>query len=187
MRVPSPPVFQRLIDRLLVYGTLLPYTGNAGRHMTRISQQQEDDIIAAFLEDEHLSTRLCAVRMGVAQQDVWNVLNNAGLKPYKFQSVQQLLGLQDFNRRDEFARSFLNRIEETLPLNLEDLILWTDECNVTPNGMWNSKNYVTWSDFNPHRVRESKTQFRWTINLWAGIIGSRIVSVRKEFLSHIFT
>ncbi|XP_066600978.1 uncharacterized protein [Prorops nasuta] len=56
-----------------------------------------------------------------------------------------------------------------------DRILWTDESTFTPNGVFNSKNYVHWATENPRAVRVGAFQFRWTINVWAGLIGDRVI------------
>jgi len=51
-----------------------------------------------------------------------------------------------------------------------DRILWTDEATFTPNGVFNSHNFLLWADENPHAVRQSTFQYRWSINVWAGIV-----------------
>lgn len=57
-----------------------------------------------------------------------------------------------------------------------DRILWTDEATFTPNGVFNSHNFLSWNQENPHVIRQGAFQYRWTINVWAGIIANRIVS-----------
>lgn len=57
-----------------------------------------------------------------------------------------------------------------------DRILWSDEATFTPNGVFNSRNFLFWAEENPHAVRERVFQYRWAINVWAGIIADRIVS-----------
>lgn len=57
-----------------------------------------------------------------------------------------------------------------------DRILWTDEATFTPNGVFNSHNFVFWVEENPHAIRECRFQYRWTINVWAGILENRIIS-----------
>lgn len=136
------------------------------------------NVLNAFDEDQNLSFRLCAVRFGLNPQDVWRILKAAGRKPYRFQAVQHLLGQRDFDQRLRFAQDFLNSQRMLEPqFHLPSMILWTDECNFTPDGMYNHKNYVTWSDMNPYLIAQRRTQFRWTINVWAGIIGNVIVSI----------
>ncbi|XP_070528284.1 uncharacterized protein [Cardiocondyla obscurior] len=63
------------------------------------------------------------------------------------------------------------RQDETFP----DNILWSDEAIFTPNGIFNSKNFIMWQHQNPHAVRQCAFQFRWKLNVWAGIIGNRVI------------
>jgi len=68
-------------------------------------------------------------------------------------------------------------------------ILWTDEAIFTPNGVFNRRNFLFWAQENPRVIREDAFQYR-TINVWARIIGNRIVSSMFmsliNFLSHFF-
>ena len=72
----------------------------------------------------------------------------------------------DHIARVNFAEGFLaqvtaliRRFRLSFPLlqgpviHFSDYILWTDEANFIPNGMFNSKNYVFWTDRNPRLVR----------------------------------
>jgi hypothetical protein len=59
-----------------------------------------------------------------------------------------------------------------------DRILWTDESTFTPNGVFNSRNRLLWQEENPHAIRQGAFQFRWSINVWAGVIADRVVSSR---------
>lgn len=83
VRVPSPDTFRRLRNRLLRDGCLLPPHNRAGRPAMRVPLEVEDQIIEEFTADANLSTRLCAVRFGLDHFDVWKVLHDAGIKPYK--------------------------------------------------------------------------------------------------------
>lgn len=59
----------------------------------------------------------------------------------------------------------------------------------TPNGVFNSKNFVLWQEENPHAVRQNAFQYRWAINVWAGIIANRVVNSntsKKVFLLQLF-
>ncbi|XP_050546139.1 uncharacterized protein LOC126908268 [Daktulosphaira vitifoliae] len=66
-------------------------------------------------------------------------------------------------------------------VNLEDnpnflsRILWTDESKFCNNGVVNHHNSHYWSDTNPHLTIESKSQFRWNINVWCGVIDNKLI------------
>ncbi|EZA59595.1 hypothetical protein X777_00264 [Ooceraea biroi] len=60
-------------------------------------------------------------------------------------------------------------------VSFPDIILWTDESTFTPNGVFNCRNFLYWADENPHVVRQGAFQYRWSINVWAGIIGNQVI------------
>ncbi|XP_070529962.1 uncharacterized protein [Cardiocondyla obscurior] len=63
------------------------------------------------------------------------------------------------------------RQDETFP----DHILWSDEAIFTPNGIFNSKNFIMWQHQNPHAVCQCAFQFRWKLNVWVGVIDNRVI------------
>ncbi|XP_070519716.1 uncharacterized protein [Cardiocondyla obscurior] len=73
------------------------------------------------------------------------------------------LHLSEYNRKCRRDPLFPNKI------------LWTDESLFTPNEIFNSKNYVLWQHENPHAVRKAFFQFRWSLNVWAGIVDNKII------------
>lgn len=54
-------------------------------------------------------------------------------------------------------------------------ILWTDEATFTSCGRVNLHNMHYWSEENPHWMREVDHQNRWSVNVWCGILGNRII------------
>jgi len=54
-------------------------------------------------------------------------------------------------------------------------ILWTDETTFTNSGMFNRKNKHFYAQNNPHLVEETKPQNRFSLNMWCGIIGNRLI------------
>ncbi|XP_067214134.1 uncharacterized protein [Linepithema humile] len=63
------------------------------------------------------------------------------------------------------------RRNDTFP----DFILWTDETTFTPNGVFNSQNFLIWQEANPHAIRQCAFQYRWTINVWASVIANKVI------------
>jgi len=124
-----------------------------------------------------------------------------GLRPYHYPRVQQLLPrdcqprinfyegiiftnflhLWYFQRTVILGKSYAGFLVQCRRnLSFPDIILWTDEATSTPNGVFNSRNYLHWGEENPHLVRQGAFQFRWSINVWAGIIGNQLVSVNYK-------
>ena len=54
-------------------------------------------------------------------------------------------------------------------------ILFTDECNFTREGSFNLHNSHIWSDENPRVYTIRHYQYRFSVNLWAGILHDSIV------------
>jgi hypothetical protein len=59
--------------------------------------------------------------------------------------------------------------------NFVSIVLTTDEAGFTRDGVFNSHNTHIWSEENPHQIRERGLQQRFSINVWAGIIGNRLI------------
>ncbi|XP_070529953.1 histone-lysine N-methyltransferase SETMAR-like [Cardiocondyla obscurior] len=131
---------------------------------------REEAILNEFENDPTNSVRRVAENVGVSRQLVHRVIREDGLHPFHYQRVQHLLP-RDQMQRAIFCQAQC-RQDETFP----DNILWSDEAIFTPNGIFNSKNFIMWQHQNPHAVRQCAFQFRWKLNVWAGIIGNRVVN-----------
>lgn len=175
-RVPDHRVIENLQRRLLEGRTLLP-DHNRGRvlHVEPYDHYLENLVLAQIADDPGLSTRVIALRLGLQDnhQLVHRILIDNGLHPYHFRKVQDLRQPRDNERRLAFC-NFMLQLHIRVP-NLFELILWSDECLFTPNGMFNSKNFVEWHGQNPFLIKIAKTQFRWVIHVWAGMIGEHVV------------
>ncbi|KAI5728463.1 hypothetical protein M8J77_016534 [Diaphorina citri] len=58
---------------------------------------------------------------------------------------------------------------------LKQNILWTDEACFTNSGMFNIHNSHIWSVENPHAFQNVHNQWRFSVNVWAGIVGDNFV------------
>src|SRR5678815_5415986 len=54
-------------------------------------------------------------------------------------------------------------------------ILWTDESRFTNNGMYNRWNFRHWAETKPHITFTSHHQISCSVNVWCGILNSRII------------
>ena len=148
-RYPDYRVFSRLHERMQRTGNLLPNHENGGRY-EEIPQELIDLVLAAYRDEENfknLSTRVCAVRLGTYHTMVYRILIKNGFHPYHYQKVQALHGPNDHLNRLVFSIELLEEIRGgriQVPW-----LCFTDECTVTPNGMFNSRNHVAWADQNP--------------------------------------
>ena len=101
----------------------------------------------------------------------WKVLKNAGLRPYKIH-ISHALREGDAERRLTFCNWLLDQDNQNR--NFLSNILWTDEATFTNCGVFNRNNEHIWARENPRENREVRKQVRFSLNVWAGILGDRI-------------
>ncbi|KAG5339380.1 COX1 oxidase, partial [Acromyrmex heyeri] len=149
-----------------------------------------------FEENPGISVRRAARALGLPRCTVHRILRQNNLRPFRYQRVQQLL-VRDEALRVHFCEgiylfflldnhnAFLQRLninkicagllaQYRRNASFPDYILWTDEATFTPNGVFNSRNHLVWQFENPHTIRDGTFQYRWSINVWAGVLKDRV-------------
>lgn len=171
-RIPCDKTFSRLDQRLRDHGSFSKSTVDSGRRESVRTPQLEERILDIITRNPGTSTRRIAAAEGVSKCTVWNVLHDQMLYPYHVQRVQ---GLQptDYHPRRNFFQWFL-RMDAENPQFLSR-ILFTDEAGFTKDGIFNFHNTHVWADENPHSIMESRHQHKFSINVWAGIIGDFLI------------
>lgn len=164
--IPNRETILAANQRLLDHGQFTVPSHAQGRGRPRLPVEIEDQIFDFFERNPRASTRDAARRFSVSQYAVWKLLNTAGLHPYHFQKVQCL------NEADAVPR---RGFCEWLIAHPSADILWTDEALFTRVGLYNQHNEHWWSYRNPHMIRETYHQVRFSANVWAGIIGNKIL------------
>ena len=99
---------------------------------------------------------------------VWRTLPDEDLYPYHDQRVQHLEP-GDHAQRMDFCHWIKAHPE------LLSVILFSDEASFTRDGVNNSRNVHTWSHDNPHETRVTNFQRRFSVNVWCGVIGNRLI------------
>lgn len=167
--VPSTQVFTRLHQRLIDTGRVEKKKREEGK---RYPVEAEVQVLHAVEENPGSSTRQIASESGMSQWKVRDILKENKFHPYHFITVQALEN-GDFEARQNFCRWLLMRdIEEYHFLRK---ILWTDEAHFTREGVFNSHNSHLWKMANPRATREKSFQRRFSINVWAGVIGDQFL------------
>jgi Helix-turn-helix domain (DUF4817) len=170
-RRPSCRIFRRICIRLSETGSFHPTIGGNSNRLRRTPAFEE--AVLNIIEDEpSTSTRVIANRLDVNHVTVWQVLKEQGLHPFSRQKVQAL-GPEDFQPRLLFCRWFLERCN--LQRRFEKFILFTDEACFTRDGVFNSRNNHLWCDENPHATFIRAHQRRFSVNVWAGIVGEYVI------------
>lgn len=144
----------------------------SGRPKTATSGDKALDILLSIEENPHLSTRIIGLDYNISHMSVDRVLKCEKFHPYKIHLVQEL-SEDDFDRRLEFSEQMMDLCNANP--NFINKIMFSDESTFCLNGNVNRHNIRYWSKENPQWIQEQHTQFPQKINVWAGIIGQRII------------
>jgi hypothetical protein len=131
-------------------------------------------VLETFNEDGTRSIRNVANTMGLTKSTVQRILRDNRMHAYHYTKVQHLLP-EDYAPRVEFCTWLLEQHAEN-PFFLKN-ILFTDESYFSRQGTFNSHNFHVWATENLHEVFIRGFQNRFSINLWAGILGDSLVSI----------
>ena len=150
-----------------------PVRVDAGRPRHVLVPEVEEEIEDAF-EADPTSVRQVSRETGVSVGRVHAVISDTGKHPFHLRKVQELMP-EDYVRRTNFCEGFLAQIRADDDFLFK--ILWTDECTFTRNGCFNQHNIHYWALENPHLTWVTSFQHRWSINVSAGILDGKVVSI----------
>lgn len=137
-----------------------------------VDEETEITTLAYFEAHPNNSTRDLLKEMAISLGTIHSILKKHKFIPYKYRPVH-LLHPGDLERRMQFCRWFINACQEN-PNHLK-YVLWSDESNFSSKGMFNRKNHHYWSQENPFLIHPHNPQNRFSLNVWCGILGSKIV------------
>ncbi|KAJ4449249.1 hypothetical protein ANN_00646 [Periplaneta americana] len=163
--------FVRLHYSLCEYGKFNSPGLGRGRPRSTTPEVQEK-ILEAVNMTSSISTRRVALQVNVPYTTVWRLLKEYQLYPYHLQRVQAL-SPADYPARVRFCQWFLQQCG--VNPNFPALVLFTDEAQFTRDGITNFHNQHVWAYENPRATFPSHHQVRFSLNMWAGIIGDRLV------------
>lgn len=132
----------------------------------------ENEVLNFIERSPHASTRYIASQLGTSRMTVHRILKKHGFHPYKATTVQELSG-QDFVRRWNFTELLIYRI--FLQPNFLKWLCFSDECIFYEDGTFNRHNNHWWAQGNPHWTRVTHRQSRYSVNVWAAIIGDHVI------------
>jgi hypothetical protein len=170
--VPGHRFFISLHRRLRDTGSFQVNRMHLGRPGQR-AVENEERVIEHFENHPRTSTRAAAQHLGVAHHaNVWRILHNHRLHPFHFQRVQGLLP-RDFGPRVQFSEWFLQK--QAVEGNFSERVLFTDEAHFTRDGVFNTHNSHNWAANNPHVTHRHSHQYRFSVNVWAGIVSNNLI------------
>lgn len=161
----------RTVNRFHENGNVKDRAGR-GRRRSATADGKSLDILQTFVENPHTSIRKSAMEHDVSHTSVLQILKRGKFHPFKIHLVHELLE-DDFDRRVEFCDTVMEKCH--VNPNFVRSVLFSDEATFVLNGNVNRHNCRYWSDENPRWMREAHTQYPQKLNVWAGIIGNRIV------------
>jgi hypothetical protein len=100
-------------------------------------------------------------------------LRSRSYKPFKIH-ISQTLQPADPERRLAYCFWLREQINRE-GIDFLNKIIWSDEAKFTNCGIFNRHNEHIWSIENPEVNRQVRPQVKFSINVWAGILGDRIL------------
>ena len=126
----------------------------------------EQDVLARLETNPRTNSRL------VADQVVLRVAHEHLLRPRKLTKVHRLRP-EDPPRWLDQCRWLVAR-EQEVP-NFRASVLVSDEKGFSREGTFNAHNNHHWAEENPHQMFERGYQQRFSVNVWAGIVGDNLL------------
>lgn len=181
-RQPDANVIRRLQDHCRnTQALVFRNHHDAGRPQDRRNLRRQDQVLDEVAADPTRSTNSLARQFNISQTTVWCTLRGDRMHPYHYRKVQNLHA-GDAQQRIQFCRRLLLATEND-PEYLRK-ILWTDESIFTRDGYFNQHNSHHWAHENPRVVRERNHQVRFSLMVWAGLIGDELVRKIRVFKNY---
>lgn len=171
--IPDRREFQRLEERFNDQERF--EVRNAGYRRAgrpRVHWNIEERVIALARAFPVMGLRRIATRVGIAHMTVRRIIREEGLRPYRVQSVQALYP-GDYRARRNFCRWMLQKLEGDP--HFFERILFTDEASFSSTAIVNRQNLRIWAERNPRAMMQRVHQGRFSVNVWAGIIGNTLI------------
>lgn len=134
--------------------------------------ENEEIVLNMFQENTTISQRVVSRQMAMSRSSVQRILKENSMHPYHYTRVQQLKP-EDYPVRRRFCEWLLN--QNNGDPNFLSRVLFSDEAMFGREGCFNAHNWHVWAEENPHALFHRGFQERFSINLWAGLLGDRLV------------
>lgn len=178
---PDHKTILNLIARSRETGQIQPVrkeVGGAPRNARTV--EHEEAVLDIFEEDGTRSVRTVSRELGVSKSSVQRILADNQRHPYHYTRVQHLLP-EDYPIRREFCLWVIN--QNDADPNFLSRILFSDESQFCRQGCFNNHNLHVWAEENPRALFPRGFQHRFSVNLWAGLLGDRLVGMGMIHLS----
>jgi len=165
--LPNERVFVSTFSRLRQTGSVLKPTG--GR-TSGLSRRVEEEVLNLVEENPTTSVRKLSRLTPPSKSTIHRIIKKHQLHPYHYTPVQALHD-GDFQRRLDFCEEIMEK--DAQDEHFLKRILWSDESTFNREGVVNFHNMHFYAAENPHKKIQMKHQQRFSLNVWAGVIGKR--------------
>ena len=166
-RIPSRSVFSRIHQTMRETGCLPGVAVQYEREVVPLINTGQN-ILGMVQKSPRLSTRRIASRTGVSRMPVCRTVHEEDLYPYRDHRLQHLEPGDPAHHMD--LCQWITENSQML-----SAILFTDEASFSLDGINNSRNLHTWSHGKPHETSVTKFQRRFSVNVWCGLLGKRLI------------
>lgn len=168
-----PPItnnkFRRIKSNFLKFGNVKAVR-TAPKPVTD-NENNEINVLAYFHANPQGSIPGASDDLGLCYSSIQRILKKHKMHNFSYQKVQSLRP-EDFPIRTEFCEHMILRLQENP--DILKRILWTDEAKFSKEGIFNRKNLHHWAKENPHVVRESNFQQRFSFNVFCIIMDDMV-------------
>lgn len=142
------------------------------RHHHNVPEEVQLNLLLDCTENPHRTTRDLAADYEIHHSSVAKYLKKHKWHAYKVKLVHEL-NEDDPDRRVEFCEIMMER--GNADAEFFSRIIFSDEATFYLNGTVNRQNCRYWASQNPHWKMEAHTQYPEKVNVWAAIVGDRIL------------
>lgn len=167
---PSRTSFRRVVQQFTTTGSIVKKKKMRKKSVT--DENAQIAVLAAVAHNPHVSTREIAGQSGISRTSIGRILKQQKFHPYHISMHQDLHGT-DFGNRVQFCEWAQQKIRDNN--NFFRNVLFSDESTFTNHGQINRHNMHYWATDNPRWLRQVERQRPWNVNVWCGIIGTKII------------
>lgn len=168
--IPSPKTISNLEAKFRATGSVFTRP-KPGRPRSITNENNEVLVLGSVALKCQQSLKEISEEAGVSLTSAWRILKRHQFHPYGVTLTQEL-SEQDYERRMDFCELIEMQMREPHFVNN---ICFSDECTFHLSGYVNRHNMRYWCAENPHVHREEHTQTPRKVNVWAAILGRRII------------
>lgn len=168
--IPSPKTISNLVAKLRATGSVFDRP-KSGRPRSETDEEHEVMVLGSVYNKSQQSIQEVAMETGMSQTSVWRILHRHKFHPYGIH-LTRALSESDFAKRADFCVEIERRMRDA---NFLNHICFSDESTFHLTGYVNRHNCRYWSQEDPHIIREAHTQYPKKLNVWAGILGKRLI------------